>query len=313
MESWKSFEKEVAESILTNSKIFLRRAADEIARHDDGNDAPFDHETGTIVTVLTQMALELGMAAFLVEHKGIRSILDSPAGLTDEQIREKWLSNSLRTKKFEQNKLFFAKEYGGVWSGFDGIVDLFQQSRNKIVHIHFRFSQGDLYDLKFESTYVLMRVVSYFVFGSDYNHADNIASLLSKETLEKLVGFSPYQAYVQRLAQNYASPALRCPNCRQTAFAGGAELKCFSCGYQHPHMILLDCPACSEHSVIYDKLNLFCNKVLPTSCLNCGDKQDVSQCKWCREAFLVSGSRSPYCSQDCIDDEKSKLDVPASA
>lgn len=304
MDSWKSFEKEVAKSIRDNSIIFLRRAADEITRHDDGDDAAFDHETGTVVTVLTQMALELAIAAHLVEYQGIRSILEGAEGLGDEQIRENWLNNKLRTKKFEQNKQLLARVSPGVWRVFEDIVDMFQRSRNKIVHVHFRFDEGDLYDLKFESTFVLIKVVTYFIFGSDYNHATNFASLLSKETFDKLVRFKPYQAEVRRMAEDWSSPALRCPWCRQRAFAG-AELKCFSCGYEHPYMLLLACPACTESSVIYDKLNLDGNDSLPSACLHCGDKQEVARCKWCSEVYILR-SREPYCSPECIEDERAK-------
>lgn len=311
MDSWKSFEKEVARSIRANSILFLRRAANEIVRHDDGKDAAFDHETGTVVTVMTQMALELGMLAFLVEHgkNGIRSVIEDGAGLTDERIREKWLNNSLRTKKFETNKQLLVQEWGGIWRSFDGIVDLFQKSRNKIVHLHFHFTEEDLYDLKFQSTFVLMQAVAYFIFGSRYDHADNIARLLSEDTLKKLVAFRPYQEYVEALADDYASPALCCPICRQRAFSAGLELKCFSCGYQHIDMTLLECSKCREGSVIYDSLNLNDdNQWLPSACLNCGHKSEVSSCKWCTEAFL-NPRRELYCSQDCIDDEKSKLDT----
>ena len=307
MDSWKSFEKDVAKSIRANSIIFLRRAANEIAGHDDDTDQAFDHETGTVVTVLTQMALELAMVAYLVEHDkdGIRSVIDNGDKLTNEQIRQKWLNNSLRTKKFEDNKKLFSEKHKGVWASFDGMIESFQRSRNKIVHLHFHFLEGDLYDLKFESIFVLMQVVAYFIYGSKYDHAENIAKLLSKDTLRKLVKFQPYQNYVRDLADDYASPALRCIICRQRAFAAGFEHKCFSCGYESIDTNLIDCPICEERSMIYDNLNLHLNERINALCLNCDNKGDVSQCKFCEEAFLHPALGS-YCSQDCIDDERSK-------
>lgn len=308
MESWQSFEQEAAKSIRTNSIIFLRRAAEEITRHDDGDDAAFDHETGTVVTVLTQMALELAIAAYLVEHQGIRAILEGAEALTEEQIRENWLNNRLRTKKFEQNKQLLARVSPGVWKVFEGVVDMFQNSRNKIVHVHFRFDRNDLYDLKFESTFVLIKVVTYFIFGSDYDHANNFASLLSRDTFDKLVRFKAYQSHVRAMAEEWSSPALCCPWCRQRAFAG-AELKCFSCGYEHPHMHLLDCLACAQYSVIYDNLNLELNATMPTLCLHCGDKQEVAECQRCTEAYLVRPGRPPYCSQACFEDEQANPGV----
>jgi hypothetical protein len=308
MDSWKSFEREVAKSIRANSIIFLRRAADEIVRHDDGADKAFDHETGTVVTVLTQMALELAAVAYLVEHDkdGIRSIIENGAQLSNEQIREKWLGNSLRTKKFEENKKRLSEKHEDVWGTFEGMVDSFQRSRNKIVHIHFHFMEGDLYDLKFESIFVLMHVVANLIYGNKYDHAENIAKVLSSDTLKKLVGFRPYQDYVEALAIDYASPALRCIICDQRAFSAGYEHKCFSCGYEDINTDLLDCLSCRERSVVYDNLNLHLNKRMNTLCLNCGETGDVSQCKFCETPFLHP-AKHPYCSQDCIEDEKSKM------
>lgn len=308
MDSWKSFEKDVAKSIRANSIIFLRRAANEIVDHDDGADNAFDHETGTIVTVLTQMALELAVVAYLVENDkdGIRSIIENGAQLTDMQIRQKWLENSLRTQKFEDNKKLLSNKHKGIWSSFDGVVDSFQRSRNKIVHIHFRFTEGDLYILKFESIFVLMQVVAHLIYGTRYDHAENIAKVLSKDTLKKLVKFRPYQEYVEDLANDYASPALRCIICDQRAFAAGYEHKCFSCGHEDINTNLLDCPICKERSVMYDNLNLHLNEFMNTLCLNCGKTGEVSRCKFCEKPFLRPAEK-PYCSQDCIDDERSKM------
>lgn len=300
METWESFEAKVAESIQTNSIIFLRRAALEMANHDDDEDVGFDHETGTIVTVLTQMALELAIASFLVNHHGIRSILISPDKLTDDEIREKWSKNELRTKKFEEYKQLLAEKHPGTWSVFDGIVDTFQRSRNKIMHLHFNFGESDLYDLKFEATFVLIHATSYFIFGDNYDHANNISSILSKETFSKLIRFPPYQYHVERLAEEYSKVVLRCPMCEQVAFSD-LELKCFSCTYEDQFADLLRCPECSKRSVIYDHLNLDINEKLPTLCLNCEDRREVTKCIGCETPFISNLSDS-YCSPACAED-----------
>jgi len=107
LKSWRSFEENVAKSIRSNGIIFLRRAANEIISHDDRRNKALDHETGTIVTVLTQMALELAIAAFIVKHEGIRSILTKSENLSDVEIHDKWFENGLRTKTFEECKQRF--------------------------------------------------------------------------------------------------------------------------------------------------------------------------------------------------------------
>jgi hypothetical protein len=299
MESWKSFEEKVAESIRANSIIFLRRAANEIASHDDSNDKGFDHETGTVVAVLTQMALELAIASFLVKRDGIRSILNKHETLSDDQIQQKWSGNELRTKTFEEYKKLIADKHPGTFSALEGIVDLFQDTRNKIMHLHFRFGEADLYDLKFESTYVLIHTVSHFLFEDDFDHSNNISSLLSGDTFSKLIQFPPYQYHVKKLAEQHSKVVLRCPMCEHVAFSD-RELKCFSCTFEDPFADLLECPKCSERSVIYDHLNLDINEKLPSLCLNCGDRQEVFKCSSCQEPIIGEVSY-PYCAA-CAED-----------
>lgn len=280
MQTWKQFEETVAQSIRDNSVIFLRRAANEIANHDDRGDKAFDHETGTIVTVLTQMSLELAVASFLVKHDGLESILVKPERFTDDQIREKWLDNELRTKTFEEYRQLLEAKHLGIYSVFEDINQQFQQSRNKIMHLHFRFEEGDLYDLKFESTFMLIHIITQFIFEDDYNHSDNIASLLSPDLFKKLVRFPPYQYYVKKLAEDYSRVVLRCPICECVAFSD-VQRKCFACTYEDPALRLLDCPKCSERSVTYDHLNLDINKKLAGKCLKCGSMHEVFKCTSC--------------------------------
>jgi hypothetical protein len=171
------------------------------------------------------------------------------------------------------------------------------------MHLHFRFDEGDLYDLKFESTFVLIHAVSHFIFEDDFNHSNNIASLLSDDTFYKLIHFPPYQYHVEELAKQYSKVALRCPECEQVAFSDH-ELKCFSCTYELPFVDLLWCPKCSEGSVIYDHLNLDINEKLPTWCLNCGDRREVFKCSSCRDP-VIGGFPYLYCN-DCAEDARAR-------
>jgi hypothetical protein len=285
VESWESFEERVVKAIRANSIIFLRRAADEIARHGDGADSGFDHETGTIVTVLTQMALELAAASFLVRHEGIRSILAKPGKLTDDQIRDQWFDNELRTKTFEDCKQLLSAKYPGNFGAVAPIVDMFQKSRNKIMHLHFKFADADLYDLKFEATAVLIHAVSHLIFENEFDHSCNLSSILSPSTFSKLVRFRPYVYHAERLAKEYSKIVLRCPICEQVAFSD-EELKCFACTYEDSSVRLLFCPACSNKSVIYDHGNLPLNLKLPSMCLKCGDRREVFGCTSCREPVI---------------------------
>ncbi|WP_234685087.1 hypothetical protein [Bradyrhizobium monzae] len=299
MNEWKTFEHEVAEAIRANGIIFLRRAATEMAGHDDSEDTAFDHETGTVVTVLTQMSLELAMASFLVKHDGIRTILTKPEALSDDQIREKWQANELRTKTFQDYRELIASKHVERYSDFEEVVDRFQQSRNKIMHLHFRFEEGDLYDLKYEATFMLVHIVSRFICEDDSDHPNNVANLLSREVFQKLIRFPPYQYHVEKIAREYSRVVLRCPMCDQKAFSD-YELKCFSCGYEDPSIRLLTCEHCSERSVIYDHLNLDINKKLPTLCLICGKRQEVFKCTSCKGTTIGGPPylRCELCAED---------------
>jgi len=282
----------------TNGKPSI---ADSRVVDDDSKNKGFDHETGTIVTVLTQMSLELAIASFLVKHDGIRAILTKPEKLTDDQIHEKWLDNELHTKNFEEYKKLLADKHPGTFGVFEGLVDMFQKSRNKIMHLHFRFDQDHLYDLKFESTFVLIHAVSHFLFEDEFDHSNNIASLLSGDTFSKLIHFPPYQYHVEKLAKEYSKVVLRCPMCEQVAFSD-LEFKCFSCTYEDPFIKLLRCSKCSERSVIYDHLNFGINEKLPTLCQNCGDRREVFKCRSC-QAPLIGGFPYLYCAS-CAEDAR---------
>jgi hypothetical protein len=125
---------------------------------------------------------------------------------------------------------------------------MFQKSRNKLMHLHFRFGTNDLYDLKFESTFVLIHTVSHFIFEDNFDHSNNISSLLLGDAWSKLFNFPPYQYYVERLPREYSDLVLRCPICDQRAFSDW-ELKCFSCTYEDPLPIYLRARnACKEVS-----------------------------------------------------------------
>lgn len=84
------------------------------------------------------------MVAFLVKHEGIRSILTNPEKLTDDQILQKWSDSELRTKTFEDHKQLMATKYRGNFARIEAMVDVFQKSRNKIMHVHFKFGDADL-------------------------------------------------------------------------------------------------------------------------------------------------------------------------
>ncbi|WP_128754940.1 hypothetical protein [Methylobacterium sp. GXF4] len=233
------------------------------------------------------MSLELALASFLIKRDGIRIILENEEKFSDADIHERWLDNRLRTKRFEENKKYFKEKHRYLYEIFEGIVDNFQATRNKIVHFHFNFADADLYDLKFEVTYVLIHVVSKLIFEDDTDLLSNMSSLLSDEVFLRLVKFPPYVYNVEKLASENSRRVLGCPICHQRTFSD-SELKCFACGYDDPFADLITCRECDVRAVIYDHLNIDINKSVPALCLNCGERCVAFNCAECE--LLSTGS-----------------------
>src|SRR4051812_43360172 len=94
----------ISQSMLRNSGVFLRKAAEEIAGHDDARDRPFDEDRATLVMVLIQTAVELASAALLIEHKGLAAVMTRNVPGTEAEMRRRWEEGSIKTISFEQFK-----------------------------------------------------------------------------------------------------------------------------------------------------------------------------------------------------------------
>ncbi len=286
-----SVSRDLAASVLRNAKVFLRKAAEEIAGHADGQDRPFDVDRAVIVTVLIQTAVELATAALVLRHDGVPAILAKDDGLTDAQIRAAWLSGGLRTQTFGQLKqrasqLFHDEDY---WALADG----FQMLRNKLVHLHHPI-EHDAYDLKFDTTWMLVKTLSGLLGQDETEYPATAMDVLGPELLRALTRFPPYLDRGHRLAAEHDRP-LVCPDCDCNAYVECLEL-CFGCGANLP-ADLLTCPFCHRRPVWYDSLNLEDNGILKALCGACGEQPWAAECPKCHNAyaFLPGNQYCPCC------------------
>ena len=138
----------ISAAMLHNAGLFLRRAAKEIAGHDDTSDAASDVEPATVVTVLTQMAVELGSTAMVLRNEGLAGVvLPKNLPATEAEAEARWESGTIRTMNFEDLKPKAAQYLGD--NDFWSTVDFLQRNRNKLVHFHAPLQEGDRFDLKY--------------------------------------------------------------------------------------------------------------------------------------------------------------------
>ncbi|MBY5324349.1 hypothetical protein HFN11_29240 [Rhizobium leguminosarum] len=294
------FELKIADSVRANSAVFLRRAAAELVADYSYDDAPLQQERATVVTAFTQMSLELALVSFLIRNNGIRCIIQGASSLTDQEIETKWQNNTLRTQRFEDNKKLLEDTSPDIYDFFEGLIDDFQRKRNKIVHFHYSFDDGDLYDVKYEAASILVHLVSKLMYGHEdsVDYPEKLKALLSDDLFANLVRFPPYVHYVADIAAENSNKVLTCIECDQVTFSD-LEMKCFACTFEYRDGELINCPSCGETAVLFDNLNIDINDSVPALCLSCGIRSSAFQCKECdliSAAFALNDCR--YCSDE---------------
>jgi hypothetical protein len=286
-------EREIAAGIVENCKVFLRKAAEEIVTHDDHTDQPFSDAVVVVVIVMLQTAIELATVALLIRKDGIGAILVAPRP-SDENLNRQWQEGSLRTKLFSKLRPR-AEELAGS-ADFWGLVETFQKARNKFVHFHQPAAYYVPYDLKFESTYLLLHLLSELLGADELDIDYDMKAVVGEDTFKRLIAFPPYQHGARAIAQNYADAVIRCLDCEADTFATGVG-KCFACGWQHD-LAMLNCPACeARRTVYYDELNLPLNNMLRAQCGACSERPYARRCIPCDAdyAFLPWAMECPTC------------------
>lgn len=288
----------VVAGVEANCAVFLRKAAEEMAGHDDEGDPPFNEARAAVVTVMIQTSIELATVAMIIRNDGIAAVLRGAAPATELDLEERWCQGELSTLTFSQMKpraaLIVADE------DFWNVVDDFQVARNKLVHFHRPADSASLYDLKYESAFLLLHTVSRLLHeGDEYETPEHMANIIGPDVLRRLLTFSPYRARVERIARTYSNQVLACIMCDAPTYARD-ERKCMACGWDDP-VGLADCPLCdTKNAVFYDHLNLPDNPAIRGRCGGCDQSMLVRTCRSCRGdyAMLPWTMQCPLCEED---------------
>ncbi|WP_141113139.1 hypothetical protein [Chromobacterium haemolyticum] len=284
---------EIHKITLSNSIVFLNKAIAEIASHQDSDDTPFSIEIATISVALLQISFELSLISYAIIKKGITSILlNKDKNLPDDEIRNLFINNELKTRTFSQiiseiqseNKLFNEDELYHI--------DTFQNIRNKLVHVGFNFYEGDLYDLKYDVIYFLSHpLIKLISLNSGFSTpAQLIQHHIKPQLYKKLIAFPPYVSHMKRLASQW-SPAFKCLSCGNNSLSQD-EGVCYICSAEYECDEFIHCGRCGENrSVIYDYLNIELNANMARGlCLACGEDDVVFRCPKCKVAYGIESS-----------------------
>jgi len=286
---------QISAAMLHNSGLFLRKAAEEIAGHNDAHDAALDVNRATLITVLMQIAVELASTAMVLKHEGFAGVTkekDCPA--SEAEARALWEAGKIRTLNFEDIKSKAVQYLGDAtfWS----IVDILQRTRNKLVHFHAPLIEGDRFDLKYDSTHVLLQVIAALRKTEEHEVAYGAMELLGLELFHRLVRFEPYQERSAARARAIDPEPHRCGACGARAYLRDEDT-CIACGYSSEETFLR-CPFCSNRAVFYDYLNLEFNDWLEARCGQCRWEGKAVQCSHCGDDYLIEEDgplKCPYC------------------
>lgn len=297
-----TFQQEVHSATLENSLVFLNKAIEELAGHDDGLDAPLEQSVATLATAMAQTAFELALVAYAIREYGISKILKAKDRLrSPDEIRELFSRNELKTVGFDDlladvgPSLFTEDEREQIQT--------FQRFRNKLLHLAHPFSEGDRYDLKYELIHFTCSMLVRLIAKSDddLTAAQVIAEHIKTESFKKLVRFPPFIYEIQRQA-GMESEVITCIHCEHRTLAK-EELICYLCSWEYEAEGFTNCSRCSGNgTLIYDHLNIHLNEnVMPALCLKCGESDSVYQCPRCEnscsieEIFIENTCRKGYC------------------
>lgn len=286
-----SIQDTISGSMLHNSGVFLRRAAEEIVSRNRKKNRTFDIDRAMLVTVLIQTAVELASTALVIRHDGLAAVMRRDIPQDDKEVEDRWRAGEIRTRTFEEIKGRAMEIFGD--ESFWLLVDDFQMLRNKLVHFH-RPLEDDVFDLQYDTTHILIQMISTLTEnGDEYDLPNGSISFLGQKLFDKLMAFEPYRYRIEQLARRADSNTLRCVMCNIEAYSPTAE-KCLACGFEGS-LQLLRCPRCKKRALYYDHLNLPINPSLTGLCGACGYKAHTAHCPICSVDYAFDPTASVCC------------------
>jgi len=282
----------IYDTVYGNAVLFLKRAIKELIATPGEYLPP---EQAVVACVFIQMAIELGLKAYLIKNKSLSSILTNKhQGQTLQDIFTAFEKGDLKTKRFEDLKNMIIADgelFDDVGIGF---INDFQRKRNQAVHFHLRLENGDLFDLKYDLVYMLVHVIipTLTEINLDFESPSEFyANHLDKKDYKTLIKFRPYVMEMEKVAAEHARLVYRCIECEEKAYSVDNEM-CYCCNLQYADFgEYVNCPICrAPRSVIFDHNNIAINDhVMNGLCLNCGARPSVFKCPDCDVATAFYG------------------------
>jgi hypothetical protein len=289
-----TFEKEAYKQLYDNSVLFLKDGIERLVNKDNGDDDYIEHDLLTLTCASFQISLELAIKSLIIEREGIRKVINKKQqNLTDDEIEELFKNNELKTLDFDVQKNFVkSKNFIEDLSKEDfNTIDEFQTYRNRIVHFSYKFYEGDLFDLKYDLIYYLIRII--FKALQSKRHQDEKPSeflqfTLGDELHKKIISYTPYIQAMQRLAKENSRKVFDCIICNNRTYSQDEDY-CYCCNFFGEFYNMIDCDFCKEkRCVIYDNLNIHLNRNEAKGlCLNCGEDAIIYQCPKCEFAYNI--------------------------
>ncbi len=281
-----------------NSWLFLKRAIKELVTHDDCNDGELPKETAVIATTFIQMSFELSLVAYFINNEGLHGVVrGNDKDLSEEELLSRFETNSLVTRSFNTLKQQAIDQKAFICEDDEYLISEFQNIRNKLVHLNYEFSSGDLYDIKYELIYFLVQVIIPVLCEEYDRPSEAISNNLDSSSFIKLVNFPPYAEQMKAVAREHSDCVYRCVHCGIESLATDDfdNEHCYSCCSDLSSAGFINCPYCkAKKSMIYDALNIDCqsDRTIKGLCLNCDEDDMIYSCKKCDSEVPIEASIS---------------------
>ena len=271
----------ISTSMLENSRLFLRKAAAEIAAQ--RKTEALDRDGVTIAAVLIQTAVELATSALIIRHDGLAGVMKKDIPVSDADAEERWHAGTIRTEQFDTLKKRASQLFGN--DDFWSTIEDFQALRNKLIHFHQPLSDGDLIDYTYGATQILIQMIMTIAELDHDGLSEGSEAFLGEELFHKLLSSDAYAFRVQQVARESDRDVLICFKCSLRAYSRDAE-KCLACG-DDGELAFIECPECTKTALLYDHLNLPLNESMEALCGNCRKRALAARCTVCGIDYAV--------------------------
>lgn len=292
---------DIIDALTRNAAIFLNCAIQAINR------GLHKYSNKVIAIVNLQMALELAMKAKIVDNYGVAYIVSNlDHNASDEDIKAKYKSNSLKIKEFESLKNFLKSEQMFDFEKPEyRYMERFQTYRNKLVHFNYNFSEDENEQIEKDIFYVLVFLLGAIM--SDALKDDKptyMQEYIDMAQYEKLMQNGSYITALNAFIVDTYGKTYYCPTCSRRFLT--PSKKCLGClldvSSESGAFGYIDCKFCGmESSVIYDRLNIDLNRgMLRGLCLNCESDTIVYKCPKCGRVYDLEGFGEICTPDQCI-------------